>query len=151
MTRQLFQGASVFDGTGSPPALADIVVEDGRVVGVGTGLDGDESIDLSGRTILPGLFDCHVHVVFSHVDLWRSAQSPFSYRFFEAAANLRRTLDIGITSIRDAGGADLGIKQAVEDGLTAGPRMQISLSTTGCPRAASCRSSSRTRASRTRS
>jgi imidazolonepropionase-like amidohydrolase len=128
MTRQLFQGASVFDGTGSPPALADIVVEDGRVVGVGTGLDGDESIDLSGRTILPGLFDCHVHVVFSHVDLWRSAQSPFSYRFFEAAANLRRTLDIGITSIRDAGGADLGIKQAVEDGLTAGPRMQISLS-----------------------
>jgi imidazolonepropionase-like amidohydrolase len=128
MTRQSFHGGRVFDGTGAPPALADVVVEDGRIVELGTGLDADESIDVTGRTILPGLFDCHVHVVFSHVDLWRAAQTPFSYRFFEAAANLRRTLAIGITSIRDAGGADLGIKQAVEDGLTPGPRMQISLS-----------------------
>jgi imidazolonepropionase-like amidohydrolase len=57
----------------------------------------------------------------------RNLQKPFSYRFYEAARNLEATLRIGITTIRDAGGADLGIKQAVADGLIPGPRMQISL------------------------
>ncbi|HTC86061.1 MAG TPA: amidohydrolase family protein, partial [Candidatus Acidoferrum sp.] len=127
MTRQVFRGGRVFDGTGAAPAQADVVVEGGRIVAVGPGLDGDTAVDVTGRTILPGLFDCHVHVTFSHVDLWRSVQTPFSYQFFEAADNLRRTLAVGITSIRDAGGADLGVKQAVLDGLTPGPRMQISL------------------------
>jgi imidazolonepropionase-like amidohydrolase len=123
----VFRGGRVFDGTGTDPAPADVVVEDGRIVDVGTGLDGDESTDLAGRTILPGLFDCHTHVTISHVDLWRVAQQPFSYVFYEAARNLAATLRIGITSIRDAGGADLGIRQAVDNGLIAGPRMQISL------------------------
>jgi imidazolonepropionase-like amidohydrolase len=127
MSRMVFRGGRVFDGTGTDPAPADVVVEDGRIVDVGSGLDGDESTDLAGRTILPGLFDCHTHVTISHVDLWRVAQQPFSYVFYEAARNLAATLRIGITSIRDAGGADLGIRQAVDDGLIAGPRMQISL------------------------
>jgi imidazolonepropionase-like amidohydrolase len=127
MSRMDFLGGRVFDGTGTDPAPADVVVEDGRIVDVGSGLDGDESTDLAGRTILPGLFDCHTHVTISHVDLWRVAQQPFSYAFYEAARNLAATLRIGITSIRDAGGADLGIRQAVDDGLIAGPRMQISL------------------------
>jgi imidazolonepropionase-like amidohydrolase len=127
MTRTVFRGAALFDGTGAPPAPADVAVEDGRIVDVGPRLDGDEAVELSGRTILPGLFDCHTHVVFSHVDLWRSVQAPFSYRFFEAARNLERTLRIGITTVRDAGGADLGIQQAVADGLVPGPRLQISL------------------------
>jgi len=127
MSRTIFKGARVFDGTGTDPAPADVVVEDGRIVDVGSGLDGDESLELAGRTILPGLFDCHTHVTISHVDLWRAAQQPFSYAFYEAARNLAATLRIGITSIRDAGGADLGIRQAVDDGLVPGPRMQISL------------------------
>lgn len=128
MTRQLFRGGRLFDGTGSEPAFADVAVEDGRIVAIGTGLDGESAVDVTDRTLFPGFFDCHVHVTFSHVDLWREAQTPFSYRFFEAAANLRRTLEGGVTTIRDAGGADLGVKQAVLDGLTPGPRMQISLS-----------------------
>jgi imidazolonepropionase-like amidohydrolase len=127
MTRTVFRGGSVFDGSGAVPALADITVEDGRIVDVGTGLDGDEVVEAEGRTILPGLFDTHVHVVFSHVDAWKLANTPFSYPFYEAARNLRDTLRVGITSVRDAGGADLGIKQAVADGLIPGPRMQISL------------------------
>jgi imidazolonepropionase-like amidohydrolase len=127
MTRTVFRGGAVFDGTGAAPAAADVAVEDGRIVDVGARLDGDLEVDLTGRTILPGLFDCHTHVVLSHVDLWRSVQTPFSYRFFEAAANLERTLRVGITTVRDAGGADLGIQQAVADGVTPGPRLQISL------------------------
>jgi imidazolonepropionase-like amidohydrolase len=127
MTRTVFRGGSVFDGTGSAPSPAEVAIENGRIVDVGPRLDGDVSVDIAGRTILPGLFDCHTHVVFSHVDLWRSVQTPFSYRFFEAAANLERTLRIGITTVRDAGGADLGIQQAVSDRLVPGPRLQIAL------------------------
>lgn len=128
MTRTLYAGARIVDGTGAEPAEADIVVEDGRIVEVGRGLDGDESVDLAGKSVLPGLFDCHTHVVVSSIDTMRLLQTPFSYRFFQAAHNLEATLRIGITTVRDAGGADLGVKEAVEDGLVAGPRMHISLS-----------------------
>ena len=127
MTRTVLSGGRVFDGTGSDPARADVAVEDGRIVGLGTGLDGDAEVDVAGRTVLPGLFDCHTHVCLSSVDLWRSVQQPFSRQFYEAELNLRKTLAIGITSVRDAGGADLGIKEAVADGTIAGPRLQISI------------------------
>jgi imidazolonepropionase-like amidohydrolase len=128
MTRIVLRGGQVFDGTGADPAAADVAVEDGRIVGVGSGLDGDEEVDVRDRTILPGLFDCHTHVTISNVDLWGAAQQPFSMQFYEAARNLQATLAIGITTVRDAGGADLGIKQAVANGLIAGPRLQISIS-----------------------
>jgi imidazolonepropionase-like amidohydrolase len=128
MARVVYTGAQVWDGSGADPATADIAVEDGRIVDVSPGLDGDESVELHDRTILPGLFDCHTHVVIATVDLLRLAQQPFSYQFYEAARNLQATVRAGITTARDAGGADLGIKRAVEDGLIAGPRLQISLS-----------------------
>ncbi len=115
------------DGTGADPADADVVIEDGRIVEVGPGLDGDERVDVTGKALLPGLFDCHTHVTFSTIDTMRRIQTPFSYRFYQAMHNLEATLRIGITTVRDAGGADLGVKQAVEDGLIRGPRMQISL------------------------
>ena len=127
MTRLLIHGGRVFDGTGTAPAAADVAIEDGRIRDVGSGLDGDETVDAGGLTVLPGLFDCHTHVVISDVNMWRIAQTPFSYQFYEAARNLAATLHAGVTTVRDAGGADLGIKQAVADGLIAGPRMQISI------------------------
>ena len=125
--RTVFTGGLVFDGTGAAPAPADVVVSDGRIVAVGTGLDGDTQVDCTGRTLLPGLFDCHVHLTLNGIGLLGALQKPFSYQFYEAAVNLRRTLEAGITTVRDAAGADLGIKQAVEDGLLAGPRVQISI------------------------
>jgi imidazolonepropionase-like amidohydrolase len=108
--------------------MGEVAVEDGLVVEVGTGLDGDERVEHGEATILPGLFDCHIHVMVSTIDLLAVAQRPFSYPFFEAARNLEATLRAGITSARDAGGADLGTRQALEDGLIAGPRLQVSLS-----------------------
>ncbi|MDV7223424.1 metal-dependent hydrolase family protein [Streptomyces prunicolor] len=125
--RTVFTGGLVFDGTGAAPAPADVVVSDGRIVDVGTGLDGDTQVDCTGRTLLPGLFDCHVHLTLNGIGLLGALQKPFSYQFYEAAVNLRRTLEAGITTVRDAAGADLGIKQAVEDGLLTGPRVQISI------------------------
>jgi imidazolonepropionase-like amidohydrolase len=127
MTRTLFTGGRVVDGTGADPAEADLVVEDGRIAEIGTGLDGDDRVDLAGKALLPGMFDCHTHVAMSDVDTMRYLHAPFGYAYFEAMRNLDATLRIGITTVRDAGGADLGIKQAVADGLIRGPRMQISL------------------------
>jgi imidazolonepropionase-like amidohydrolase len=68
-----------------------------------------------------------VHVTASELGIMSALQTPFSYHFYETARNLRTLLGLGITTIRDASGADLGIKQAVADGLIAGPRMQITL------------------------
>jgi imidazolonepropionase-like amidohydrolase len=63
----------------------------------------------------------------SGVDALAQIQAPFSYAFYEAARNLRATLATGITTVRDAGGADLGVKTAVERGLVEGPRMLIAV------------------------
>jgi imidazolonepropionase-like amidohydrolase len=127
--RVVLSGGRVFDGTGAPVADADICLEDGRIIEVGSGLDGDEAVDVSGATLLPGLFDCHVHLAYRYEDHDElgAMHRPFSYRFFTIAENLRRTLALGITTVRDAGGADLGLKQAIEDGVLVGPRMQVSV------------------------
>jgi imidazolonepropionase-like amidohydrolase len=127
MGRTVLYGGRIFDGTGSPVADGDVAFEDGRIVAVGAGLDGDDGVDVGGHTLLPGLFDCHVHVTSSGTDFLRRLQRPFSYQFYEAARNLAATLDCGITTVRDAGGADLGIQQAVSDGLIDGPRMLIAI------------------------
>jgi imidazolonepropionase-like amidohydrolase len=127
MNRVVITGAQVFDGTGADIRPADIAIEDGRIAEVGVGLVGDERVDATGTTVLPGLFDCHVHVMIHSIDVWRLAQQPLSYRHIEAAGHLNATLAGGITSVRDGSGADLGIKQAVDDGLIPGPRMHITV------------------------
>lgn len=127
MERIVFRGGRVFDGSGADPAPADVAVEGNRIAAVGPGLDGDRAVDVTGLTLLPGLFDCHVHVTVSRFDPWLQLNTPFSLQFYEAERNLAATLRAGITTVRDAGGADVGIRQAVETGLIAGPRLQLSL------------------------
>lgn len=127
MTRVLFTGGLVYDGSSAAPAPGDVVVEGGRVVAVGTGLDGDETFDTTGATLCPGFIDCHVHVTVTHLNNSKYHERPRSYRAYQTVGNLRRTLAGGITSARDAGGADLGVKQAVADGLVPGPRLHISI------------------------
>lgn len=124
--RTLFRGGRLFDGESLGPA--DVVVEGDRIVNVGSGLDADSSVDCTGKTILPGLFDTHVHLALSHINVWRILQTPFSYRYYEAMHNMAATIRAGITTVRDAGGADLGMKEAVDNGLILGPRMHIALS-----------------------
>jgi imidazolonepropionase-like amidohydrolase len=120
-------GATVFDGTGSDPYPAAVRIEDGTIVEVGADLPGDERIDVSGLTLMPGLIDCHVHLVIDPLGPEARSQLPFSFQFYAAAKNLERTLDRGFTTVRDAGGADLGIKTAVERGLIDGPDVVISI------------------------
>ena len=127
MTRTIFQGGLVYDGGSAAPEPGDVVIEGGRVVDVGVGLDGDERVDCTGHTVCPGFIDCHVHVTVTHLDAPRYHSQPRSYRAFQTVDNLRRTLAGGITSVRDAGGADLGVQQAVADGLVPGPRLRIAV------------------------
>jgi imidazolonepropionase-like amidohydrolase len=126
--RTVFRGGKVFDGTMAPLADADVVIEDGRIVEVGPGLDGDESVDCAGKALLPGLFDAHVHLTGTYEDDELTIQHrPFSYGFYQTPANLMTTLRLGITSVRDAGGADAGLRRAVDDGVLVGPRMQVAV------------------------
>jgi imidazolonepropionase-like amidohydrolase len=112
----------------APLADADVVIEDGSIVEVGSGLDGDEGIDCAGKTLLPGLFDTHVHVTGTYEDDELTVQHrPFSYGFYQTPQNLLTTIRLGITSVRDAGGADAGVLMAVDDGLLVGPRMQVAV------------------------
>ncbi len=130
MGRTVFHGGTVFDGSGSPPASADVVIVDGRIVDVGSGLDGDAGIDCAGKALLPGLFDCHVHLGFRYEDFdeYARMQEPFSLGFYRSVQNLRTTIGLGITTVRDASGADAGLRIAVDEGTLVGPRMQVSVS-----------------------
>lgn len=124
--RRLFAGGTVVSPHGEL-TVADVAVEDGRIVDVGSELDGDEAVDVSGKHLLPGLFDCHIHVGFSHIDFVQMARTPPGLMYYEAMAGLQKTLDCGITTVRDGGGADLGMKIAIERGIIAGPRMHIAI------------------------
>jgi imidazolonepropionase-like amidohydrolase len=132
--REVLHGATIIDGTGATPATGDIVIEGGVILEIGSGLSGDREVDCTGAWIMPGAIDCHVHAMVESFELMRIIETPFSLSFYLAARNLAATLEAGVTTVRDAGGADLGVKRAQELGYISGPTMQISinlLSTTG--------------------
>lgn len=124
--RRVFSGGTVVRPDGST-WVADVAIEGERIVDVGPGLDGDESVDVVGKHLLPGLIDCHVHLGLSHIDFHRLVRTPPGLIYYEAIAGMQATLDCGITTVRDAGFADAGIRAAVEQGIVPGPRMQIAI------------------------
>jgi imidazolonepropionase-like amidohydrolase len=92
------------------------------------------SIDLRGRTVMPGLIDAHIHVVLTEVNLRLLADVPLTLLAAKGSVAMRAMLHRGFTTLRDTGGADYGIKAAVEQGLFEGPRLFIAgqpLSQTG--------------------
>ena len=87
---------------------------------------GGSRIDLGGRTLMPGLIDAHVHVVAHTMNLGTLPQfSPF-WVSAKASEIMKGMLFRGFTTVRDAGGADFGLKDAVEQELMVGPRLFIS-------------------------
>ena len=82
-----------------------------------------ETFDLGGHTLMPGLIDAHVHVIAVDQVLTRLSEQPVSLVILQAARVLEGILQRGFTTIRDAGGADGGLAQAIEDGLVRGPRI----------------------------
>jgi imidazolonepropionase-like amidohydrolase len=82
-------------------------------------------IDCGGRTLMPGLIDCHVHVIHSEVNIRFLEAMPLTLLTARAATRLRAMLDRGFTTVRDTGGCDWGIKTGVEQGHLVGPRLFI--------------------------
>jgi imidazolonepropionase-like amidohydrolase len=83
-------------------------------------------VDCGKRTLMPGLIDCHVHVFLTEVNIRNLESVPLTLLTAKASELMRGMIDRGFTTVRDTGGADWGIKTAVESGLIAGPRLFIS-------------------------
>jgi imidazolonepropionase-like amidohydrolase len=108
---------------------SDILIEDGVIREVDARPIASSSadvIDLGGRTLMPGLIDCHVHVIAASANLGQNAAMPSSLVAAHAARIMEGMLRRGFTSVRDAGGADHGLVLAQESGLIKGPRLFIS-------------------------
>ncbi|MCJ1783870.1 metal-dependent hydrolase family protein [Mammaliicoccus sciuri] len=124
----IIKNINLIDGTGKDIQRGvDIKVENNVISEIGTHLNGDNIIEGNGQYLLPGMIDSHVHVMLEMEPLERRLATPFSYNFYKAIDHLKRTVDAGVTTVRDALGADLGLKEAVNDGLILGPRLQISV------------------------
>lgn len=141
MPYSLIYNGTLIDGTGGEPLLnAAILIKDNEIVAVGKeesiSIPDEEikKIDAGGMFILPGFIDTHVHIMANRFKPEDVIYDPLSLYFYKGAANCRKTIEAGVTTVRDAGLADMGVKMAVEQGLISGPRIQISvmpLSTTG--------------------
>jgi imidazolonepropionase-like amidohydrolase len=144
MTRLALTGARLLDGLGPPRQGATVVIDGDRIVEVGHGAPAepvDRTVDVAGRTLMPGMFTCHFHATYH--ELGSQPNTPYgdeyppSYLALVAARNFRTALDLGYTSVVGAGGAhevEPGVKRAINDGLVPGPRVWASsreLSTTG--------------------
>jgi len=134
----IFENARVLDGS-SPEGEHDrcVRVEDGTIAEVSDRpirAENARRIDCKGRTLMPGLIDCHVHVTATMVDLNRNARQPDALVAFQAARIMAGMLGRGFTTVRDLGGATQALVDALDQGLIQGPRLVIcgkALSQTG--------------------
>jgi imidazolonepropionase-like amidohydrolase len=85
-----------------------------------------QRIDVHGRTLMPGLCDAHVHVTQLSSNLQALRHAAPSYVSAQASVVMRDMLRRGFTTVRDAGGADYGLADAVAEGLFEGPRLLFS-------------------------
>jgi imidazolonepropionase-like amidohydrolase len=119
----------VLDAGGGFTGPVDVHVQDGVVAALGANLDapGAVEVDCAGLWLLPGVFDCHDHLTLSTVNMLEVLQTPVSQWALESARNARRTLEAGVTFVRDLAGADRGIRDALGAGVVPGPQLQISV------------------------
>jgi imidazolonepropionase-like amidohydrolase len=127
MAAVIFANCAVLDGTRNERREDHhVLVEDGLIREVSDrpiGSQSAETVDLNGGTLMPGLIDAHVHVIAVDQMLARLSERPVSLVTLQAARVLEGMLRRGFTTVRDAGGADAGLAEAVEEGLVRGPRI----------------------------
>lgn len=127
-------GATLIDGTGGEPVSDSVVLVEGkRIAAVGKRgeLEVPEDaavVDASGRFLLPGLIDLHVHIFHRGFVPLASKGDEMAYASVIAANNLRSALQAGITTMRsvsDFKHLDLAMRTAVERGMLLGPRLFV--------------------------
>ena len=128
--RLVLRNGSVLDVGSGDVHRADVVLEGDRIVEVGTGLDGDDPIDCGGGLLVPGFIDCHTHLCIAHTRI-DPFGLPRSVRPLSAVPVLRTLLSLGVTTVRDAWGADAGVRMAVAKGWIDGPEVLLSLRQVG--------------------
>ncbi len=137
MTSLLIKNARIVDGTSTEPAdPVNIAIEDGKFVDVGNNVsfEAAETLDLKNAIVMPGLIDCHVHVLSTHANMAINMELPNSWIALKSAEIMKDMLMRGFTTVRDLAGADRGLQMAQEDGLMDAPRLVIcgkALSQTG--------------------
>lgn len=133
----VFQNALVWDGHADDPLDgASVVVESDRIREVSQHAKFQDArvVDCRGRFLMPGLIDAHFHACSPSFDIFANDHLPPALMANHAAKVLEGTLLRGFTTVRDAGGGDIGLALAIEQGLIAGPRFFFSgraLSQTG--------------------
>ncbi|MDT0684496.1 amidohydrolase family protein [Roseicyclus sp. F158] len=129
MTTTLFINATLFDGVSDELREGvSVVVEDGRIKEVTTErLTSSEGVtyDLKGRTLMPGLIDCHAHVFAINLVAERNRDIAVTEMTARAVPRIRKMLDRGFTSVRDVAGGDVGIRNGVAKGFIPGPRLFV--------------------------
>ncbi|MCG2641017.1 MULTISPECIES: metal-dependent hydrolase family protein [Bradyrhizobium] len=138
MPSTLFKNAALLDPL-QPELLMghDVLVEDTVIKEVSDRpiqATADRTIDLKGKTLMPGLIDLHVHTIAIELNLAAQAKMPNVLVTLRSTLILKGMLRRGFTTVRDAGGAGHAMKQAIETGLADGPRLFVSgraLSQTG--------------------
>jgi imidazolonepropionase-like amidohydrolase len=127
MAAIIFANAAVLDATsGELHQGHHVLVEGDRIKEVSDrplAFAEATTIDLAGGTLLPGLIDAHVHVIAVDAALSRLAEQPLTLTSLQAGKVLEGMLARGFTTIRDAGGADGGLAEAVAQGIVRGPRL----------------------------
>ena len=127
--RLVLAGGHVLDVVAGRVVRSDIAVVGDTIVEVGPGLVGHSEVDCSAMTLVPGLIDSHAHVAFD--SFAEEADRPPTYRLLEALPGLLQTLQSGVTTVRDAWGADAGLRDAIAAGFVQGPRLLVSLAQVG--------------------
>lgn len=134
----IISGAQVMDELGHFSPRTVTVTADGNFGGPDLPVvDAAETVDARGLWLIPGVYDCHCHITWSDFHEDERAAKPEPQRAQETAAALRATLSCGVTSMRDAGGADAPLKAAVDSGVLPGPNLQISIDMIGAEQAGS--------------
>lgn len=134
MAPMLLHNATLIDGTGADPiADAAVLVDGDRITWAGASSAAPTTeatrVDLAGHTVCPGFFDCHVHFSLpgAGVSPLGRVLRPPTYQYFELINRLKTTLENGVTTARDLMGIDAGVREAVADGLIAGPRLLVAI------------------------